>query len=143
MNLVDLARRFRVRPFALFSLAGLVGTLIIAGGSLWASQRAGEAEAMADVGALRELVAKTVVGPSLSVELLAGDHEALARLDAIVEQRVLDEMTLRVKLWTADGTIVDSDEPRLIGEQYELGNDKTWSLGARWLTRSGRRRDAL
>lgn len=128
MNLVDRARRLRARPFALFSLAGLVGTLTIAGGSLWASQRAGEAEAMADVRALTELVAKTVVGPNLSAELLAGDDEALARLDAIVEQRVLDEMTLRVKLWTADGTIVYSDEPRLIGEQYELGDDKTRSL---------------
>ena len=37
-------------------------------------------------------------------------------------------MTLRVKLWGPDGTIVYSDEHRLIGEVYELEDDKTQSL---------------
>lgn len=83
---------------------------------------------MADVRALTELVAKTVVGPNLSVELLDGDDEALAQLDAIVEHRVLDDMTLRIKLWTTDGVIIYSDEPLLIGEQYQLDDDKSRAL---------------
>ena len=120
--------RLRISSFAAFSLAGLVGTVAIAGGSLWASRRAGEAEAMADVRALTELVAQTVVEPNLSPELLAGDPKALDRLDGIVEDRVLDDMTLRVKLWAADGTIVYSDEHRLVGEVYELEDDKNRSL---------------
>ncbi len=122
--------RLRVSSFAAFSLAGLLGTAAIAGGSLWASRRAGEAEAMADVRALTELVAQTVVEPNLSPELLAGDADALEQLDDIVAGRVLDDMTLRVKLWAADGTIVYSDERRLIGEVYELEDDKNRSLSS-------------
>lgn len=118
----------RHRSFLAFALAALAGSTAIAAGSLWASRRAGETEAMADVRALTSVVAQTVVGPSLTAELLAGDPDALARLDVIVEQRVLDDMTLRVKLWAADGTIVYSDEHRLIGEVYELEDDKIESL---------------
>ena len=119
----------RIRhSLALFSIGGVLGTLAIGGGSVWASQRAGESEAMADVRAQTAVVAQTVVGPNLSLDLLAGDPTALAGLDAIVDERVLNERTLRVKLWDADGAIVYSDEPRLIGERYELENDKVWSL---------------
>lgn len=115
-------------PFLLFSLAGLVGMVAIGGGSLFASQQAGEAEAMADVRALTHVVAETVVEPNLSPELLAGDEQSIAALDAVVKNRVLDDTTLRVKLWDPDGRIVYSDEPMLIGERYELEEDKTRSL---------------
>ena len=120
--------RLRLSSFALFALAGLAGTAAIAGGSLWASRRAGEAEAMADVRALTAVVAHTVVEPNLTTELLAGEPAALERLDLIVADRVVDDMTLRVKVWAADGTIVYSDEHSLIGEVYTLEDDKTRSL---------------
>ncbi len=112
----------------MFALAGLVGMLAIGGGSVLASQRAGEAEAMSDVRALTQVVAKTVVEPNLSSALVEGDSEAIARLDAVVTNRVLDETTVRVKLWDASGRIVYSDEPSLIGEMYELGPEKNESL---------------
>lgn len=83
---------------------------------------------MAEVRTLTHLVAKTVVEPNLSPELLAGDPRAIEHLDQIVTGRVLDETTLRVKLWSADGQIVYSDEARLIGESYQLGDDETRSL---------------
>ncbi len=102
----------------------------IAGASLLASQRAGESEAMSDVRALTQIVAKTVVEPNLSTELIAGDADAIAQLDRIVTARVLDDTTVRVKLWDASGRIVYSDEPGLIGETYDLGDDDHDSL---WL----------
>ncbi len=113
----------------MFALAGIAGMVAIAGASLVASQRAGESEAISDVRALTQLVAKTVVEPNLSAELMAGDAEAIARLDRIVVGRVLDDTTVRVKLWDASGRIVYSDEPALIGERYDLGddNESLWS----------------
>lgn len=102
--------------------------LAIGGGSVFASQRAGESEAMAEVRSLTELVAKTVVEPNLSDELIAGDPSAVRALDAIVSSRVIDATTVRVKLWDAEGRVVYSDEPRLIGEQYDLGIEKNASL---------------
>ena len=112
----------------MFAVAGLLGMLAIGGGSLLASQRAGESEAMADVRALTQVVAKTVVEPNLSAELLAGDADAIRQLDRIVTTRVLDETTLRVKLWDESGRIVYSDESRLIGEMYDLSDDHEESL---------------
>lgn len=121
-------RLFGLSPFRLFAIAGLIGTLAIGGGSVFASQQAGESEAMAEVRSLTELVAKTVVEPNLSNELLAGDLSAINALDDIVSSRVIDATTVRVKLWNAEGRVVYSDEPRLIGEQYELGDEKNESL---------------
>ena len=118
----------RLNPFWSFALAGLIGMVAIGGASVLASQRAGQTEAMNDVRALTQVVAKTVVEPNLSPELIDGDPSAIASLDAIVTSRVLDGTTVRVKLWDANGRIVYSDEPRLIGETYELGDDKSASL---------------
>ena len=48
------------------------------------------------------------------------DAADLAALDADVRIRVLGGETVRVKVWTADGTIVYSDAQVLIGERFEL-----------------------
>lgn len=115
-------------PFRLFVLAGVVSTAVIGGAGLWASQRSGQAEAIEQVRQSTLVVAKTVVEPNLSSELLAGDPSALADLDALITGRVLDGTTLRVKLWSDDGLIVYSDEPALIGERYELSADHRESM---------------
>ena len=41
---------------------------------------------------------------------------------------VLRGSLVRVKVWTADGTIVYSDEPRLIGQTFPLGDEETEAL---------------
>lgn len=128
MNTAPRASSWRPSSFALSALAGLAGSVAIAGGGLWASLQAGEAEAMADVRSLTAVVAHAVVEPNLSADLLAGDPAAIERFDQFIEQRVLDDQTLRVKLWSADGTIVYSDEHRLIGEVHQLESDKSASL---------------
>ncbi len=117
-------------PLTLFVLAGLLGLAAVGAAGVIASQRAGVAEAEAEVRSLTRVVAETVVGPQLSPALVAGDSEAIRRLDVIVRSRVLDETTRRVKLWDATGRIVYSDEPRLIGESYALGDEKLASLAS-------------
>ncbi|MEZ5246094.1 MAG: sensor histidine kinase [Acidimicrobiales bacterium] len=115
-------------PFVQVAIAGAAGMVVIGVGSLVASHRAGEAEAMNDVRSRTESLARTVLEPNLSAALLDGDPTAIERLDAIVDERVLDGSTLRVKLWDANGLVVYSDEHRLIGERYDLDDDKNASL---------------
>jgi two-component system, NarL family, sensor kinase len=60
-------------------------------------------------------------------ELLAGDilHVStsdFSPLDEFVRLRLLGGDTVRVKLWSPDGVIVWSDEPRLIGRHFILSN---------------------
>ena len=45
----------------------------------------------------------------------AGDPARVAAVDRLVQERVLGERVVRVKLWARDGRVVYSDEPRLIG----------------------------
>jgi two-component system NarL family sensor kinase len=62
------------------------------------------------------------VEPVLGREIVSGQRPALDRLDRVVHEQVLTGPLLRVKLWRRDGTIVYSDEPRLIGSRYLLSD---------------------
>ena len=56
--------------------------------------------------------------------MLESGRAALDDLDRIVQERVLGERVVRVKIWDAEGRIVYSDEPRLIGSRYPLDGAK-------------------
>lgn len=68
-------------------------------------------------GSAQRLV-ETVVGPLVTPELLAGDPAAWGRLDGAVEERMRDGSITRVKLWDGTGTVLYSDEPRLVGQHF-------------------------
>ena len=70
---------------------------------------------------LATLAGRGVVEPALTDAALDGSPEALDALDVVVQERVLSDDVVRVKIWTPDGRIVYSDEPRLIGRTYPSG----------------------
>jgi two-component system, NarL family, sensor kinase len=67
---------------------------------------------------------RLVQAAGLGDGVLTGDARALARLDAVVRAQVLGGSIVRVKVWTRDGTILYSDEPRLIGSRFALGEEE-------------------
>jgi signal transduction histidine kinase len=87
------------------------------------TRRAATDEAVHDAAALTDVTAESVVTPALEDGLLRGDRAAIARVDGVVRGRVLDQQIVRVKIWRQDGTVLYSDEPRLIGTRYSLGDD--------------------
>ena len=111
-----------------FVLVGLAAVAIFALGSLLVLRELGRREAVRDAREFAELIGRGVVEPTLTDEVLDGDRSALERLDTVVQERVLGDRVVRVKIWTADGRIVYSDEPRLIGARYELGADQVEAL---------------
>jgi signal transduction histidine kinase len=111
-----------------FLVAGAVALAIVGVATSIAARRAGEREAISDVRATTVLRAQGVVAPVLDDDVLTGDPAAIERLDAAVRGAVLDDDLVRVKLWTADGTIVYSDEPQLIGARYDLAHDELQSM---------------
>jgi signal transduction histidine kinase len=56
--------------------------------------------------------------------LLTREPAAVARVADVVERDLLDRNHVRVKIWTATGTIVYSDERRLEGATYDLDADE-------------------
>jgi signal transduction histidine kinase len=70
------------------------------------------------------LQGRLVQAAGLGDGVLDGAPAALRRLDDVVVGQVLTNRVVRVKVWTRDGRILYSDEPRLIGQQFELGADE-------------------
>ena len=117
--------RSAVLTFLLASLAAL-GALV--GGGVLVLRAVGEDEAVDQARRTALLTGQGIVEPALTDAVLTGRGPAVARVDRLVTERVLDDRVVRVKLWTPDGRIVYSDEPRLIGARYALGADERKAL---------------
>jgi signal transduction histidine kinase len=107
-----------------YAAAGLVALAVVAVVGGLVLDRLSEDEAVEDARRLATLAGRGVVEPALTDGVLAGRPAALDALDLVVQERVLSDDVVRVKLWTRDGRIAYSDEPRLIGSEYPLGDDE-------------------
>lgn len=96
-----------------------VGLISILGVFLF--RRSGQQEALRDAKDETRFAVTWAVQPALSDAVLRGNSQALARFDRTIHRRVLTSSSIvRIKVWTRDGRIVYSDEPRLIGARYPL-----------------------
>ncbi|GAA4675221.1 hypothetical protein GCM10023226_10470 [Nocardioides nanhaiensis] len=90
---------------------------------VFAARNLAEREAVNDAAASADLIAEAVIQPALRDDLVDQDPAAVAAMDDAVRQYLENTTLTRIKLWTRDGTIVFSDEPRLLGQRYELDAD--------------------
>jgi two-component system, NarL family, sensor kinase len=96
-----------------------VGLISILGVILF--RRSGQEEALRDAKDETRFAVAWAVRPALTDAVVRGDPKALARFDRTIRRRVLSSSSIvRIKLWTQDGRIVYSDEPRLVGARYPL-----------------------
>ncbi len=110
-----------VASFLLGSVVVLVVVLIAA---FIAMRSVALDEARRDTGERVVGLATLVEAAGLDDGLVRGDRGAIARIDRLVARRVIGGSLVRVKIWSADGTILYSDAEELIGERYELGGDE-------------------
>lgn len=113
---------------ARFMLASLAAVVLLAAVGLVVQRRLATDDAVREAEAMGELSGRGIVAPVLTDAALAGDPEALAALDAVVREHVLSGNVVRVKIWAGDGTVLYSDERRLIGSRYVLGEDDAAAL---------------
>jgi signal transduction histidine kinase len=116
------------RPVAQFAVAGLVVLAVFGGAALLALRQVAHDEALRDARQFAVLAGQGIVEPALDASLLRRDAAAVDAVDRVVNERVLSDRILRVKLWAADGRVVYSDEPRLIGERFALDDAKRQAL---------------
>jgi signal transduction histidine kinase len=106
-----------------FLALGTLALALVAASGLYAIRRLANEPALDEAGQLTQLSGRAVeqrIGP----HFLTGDAESLAGVASVVHDAVLKEPVVRVKIWTADGTIVYSDELRLLGDRFELGPEE-------------------
>jgi two-component system NarL family sensor kinase len=106
-----------VTRFALVSVAAI---LVLGAVGVTIMRSTGTSEAIREAKQVTRLVGRGTIEQDVTPGILSGDPRAIRRLDRIVRRRVLHDPIVRVKIWTPDGRIVYSDEPRLIGALYEL-----------------------
>jgi two-component system NarL family sensor kinase len=111
-----------------FAIAGVIAVVLLALVGVAVLRSTGTSEATKDAKRVTRIVGQGIVEPYITDALLRGDPRAIARVDRVVRHRVLKDPVVRVKIWAADGTIVYSDEPRLIGSRYQLGPDELENL---------------
>jgi two-component system, NarL family, sensor kinase len=103
-----------------FMLGSLAAIAVIVVGGFFALRQITVKEARRATTERVQAEANLVEHAGLSNGIVRGDREAIARLDDLVQARVLAGSIVRVKLWSKDGTILYSDEPALIGKHYGL-----------------------
>jgi two-component system, NarL family, sensor kinase len=116
------------RPVAQFAAIGLAAVVIVGLATLTASRRVGQREAIADAQTTTLARAQGYVEPVVTDSLVDRDPSAVRAVGAIVDKQVVDSSLVRVKIWTEAGTIVYSNDHRLEGSTYPLGQDEVNAL---------------
>jgi two-component system NarL family sensor kinase len=123
-----LLRRLLRNEVARFAAGGLLAACLVGAGTFVVVSRDAEDQAIGHAKDITQVEGTGIVEPALSDSLLTRDPAAIAALDGIVRQRILNSDVVRVKLWTAAGTVIYSDEPRLIGQHFTLNSAELGSL---------------
>lgn len=106
-----------------FFLTGLAAAAILAAATALVSRRVGTDQAMSEAQRVTNLAASGIVQDEITPALMRGEPAALSRMDRVIHTKVLRGSLVRTKIWTPTGRVVYSDESRLIGERFELGDD--------------------
>jgi signal transduction histidine kinase len=113
---------------AQFAAIGLAAVVIVGLATATASRRVGQREAIADARTTTLIKAQGLVEPVVTDGLATGDPAAVRVVGEVVEHQVVDTSLVRVKIWTADGTIVYSNDASLRGARFGLGGDELDAL---------------
>ena len=123
-----------LRPVAVFALSGLAVLALVAVAGAYALRSLSTSEALRDARREAAISGRGIVEPALTTGVVRGDPAAIAKLDNTIRQRVLAPDVARIKIWNAEGRILYSDEPRLIGRTFHLGPDELDALRSKTAT---------
>ncbi len=123
-----LLRRVLRNEVARFAAGGLLAACLVGAGTFVVVSRDAENQAIGHAKDITQVEATGIVQPALSDSLLTLDPAAIGALDRIVRQRILNHDVVRVKLWTSNGTVIYSDESRLIGRRFTLDSAEVASF---------------
>lgn len=107
-----LALQFGAAALAVLGTVAVVGSVV--------SRRTAESQSVHEAAQLTDALAGSVIQPHLTDAMLEDPAAANATLDSVVRGGLLSDSLVRVKLWTPDGRILYSDEPRLVGMTFVL-----------------------
>lgn len=115
-------------PMLQFILAGALAMLLVVFALSVASKRIGEREAIIEARSEALVKAQGLIEPIITDALLEGDPAQIAAIDQVVNEKILSDSLVRVKIWSDEGEVLYSNEPREIGDTFELAEDDIEAL---------------
>src|SRR4051794_4980687 len=112
----------------LFSAVALVGLGL---GWAWMFHRTSENSAVADAGQYGALSGRAALAPFITDALLTGDQIALTRVGEAGLALIKEGGAKHVKVWSADGKVLWSDERPLIGRTFAFDDEEKKLLGGK------------
>lgn len=116
---------------AQFLATGLLTLAVLLVGTAVLNTQAARDKALLDAQAYTELLARSVAEPAISNPLARGEVGAADRFDAFAREFLKVGGVRRLKIWNADGKIVYSDEEKLVGKTFTLGDEEREILHSR------------
>ncbi len=114
----------------------LVASLLLFGVIWWGtgrlSQTAARNEALTDARVSTELLANSVAVPNITEQMADGDPGAIDRFKRAVgdDLHPTAAAVTRIKIWKSDGTVIYSDQPELIGQNFKLDPEQIHVLNS-------------
>ncbi|HEV2888669.1 MAG TPA: ATP-binding protein [Jatrophihabitans sp.] len=112
------------------AVAVAVAFAVVAVSGILVFQRIAKQEAVHQVAEVTDILAESVVQPALTDEMASDPAKASAGLDPVMRNGILTTQVVRVKLWSPQGLVLYSDEPRLIGKRFDLDDEAREALTA-------------
>jgi two-component system NarL family sensor kinase len=115
---------------ARYALSGFAALVLLAGAGVYLLEHIGRGEAIRHAKELTAVAGRGVAEQDVTPALERGEPAAIRDMDAAVRRIIAGGSVVRVKIWLPDGRIVYSDQHRLIGTRYKLGEDEQVALRA-------------
>jgi len=111
------------RAVAVFAITGAVTLLILVASLAFLLSKTGHEEAIRDAQRITDAYGEAAVQPALDDAILRFEPAASAAFAQTMKERLASSGFVRVKLWGPDGTVVYSDEPRLVGQRFPFDDE--------------------
>jgi two-component system, NarL family, sensor kinase len=116
--------------FVLHVVVGVVLLAAVASVAAFVATRVARDQTRREPVAASEVVASRIVAPLITQDVYDGDGAALQALNDRVLVRKAGSTIQRVKVWSRDGVVLYSDDPRTIGLTYPLSKDQVRVLAS-------------
>ncbi|HEY0473509.1 MAG TPA: ATP-binding protein [Kribbella sp.] len=112
-----------IRRFVLALILTALAAFLLSGGvAALAARSIAEKSALAEAARSAETIGAVVFAPVMS-DVIAGDVDATAALDAAVRARQVENIVVHVKVWDRDGTLLYTNVPLLSGRSFPVNTD--------------------
>ena len=111
-----------------FTVAGVLVTAVLALIIAMLARQGGTEQAIESARQVTWVTARGIAEPRLTPQVVSGDRSALTAFNEAMQEYVINGSLVRVKIWDERGRVVYSDESRLIGQQFALGDEELEAL---------------